>query len=198
MSIYNFYVYAYLREDGTPYYIGKGTKNRAWNKHKNINLPANKSRIIIIKKNLSEKDSLELEKELIQKYGRKNNNTGILINKTEGGEGGDTLSNHPRKNEIIEKIRQSNKQNVKHKKFGKNNPNWGNRYKHTDETKRIISENIKGRKLSELHKFRLSEKKKKQTIIQGLVFSSRTEASKYFGVSISTISLWVKGDKNVG
>jgi hypothetical protein len=84
----NYYVYAYLRGDGSPYYIGKGSGKRAWSKNHTIVLPKNKSKIIIMETNLTEIGAFALERFYIQWYGRKCNRTGILRNLTEGGEGG--------------------------------------------------------------------------------------------------------------
>ena len=82
------YVYAYLREDGTPYYVGKGVNARAWHKGRfEVKPPKDKSRIIIIAHKLLEHEALYLEIKLIAKYGRKDNNTGILCNQTDGGDG---------------------------------------------------------------------------------------------------------------
>ena len=93
---FNYYVYAYLREDGTPYYIGKGKNKRAWTKGKGeVRPPKDKSKIIIIENKLSIVGSLSIERQLIKWYGRKDNNTGILRNKTDGGDGSPGLKQSP-------------------------------------------------------------------------------------------------------
>ena len=83
MNIY--YVYQYLREDNTPYYIGKGKNRRAWSKNHCIAVP-DSSRIQIIKNNLTEDEAFQLEINLISQYGRKDLGTGILRNRTNGGD----------------------------------------------------------------------------------------------------------------
>jgi hypothetical protein len=85
---YRFYTYAYLREDRTPYYIGKGLGNRIYVKHqKGIRLPKDKSRIIFLKQNLTEEEAFKHEKYMISVFGREDLGTGILYNRTDGGEG---------------------------------------------------------------------------------------------------------------
>jgi hypothetical protein len=75
-----FYVYQYLNEDGTPFYIGKGSKNRINESHLPwLEIPSAEYRKII-KDNLTEQDAFDLEIELIKKYGRKIDG-GILENK---------------------------------------------------------------------------------------------------------------------
>jgi hypothetical protein len=83
-----FYTYAYLREDKTPYYIGKGKCNRAYKRSKkDIKPPKDKSRIIFLKQNLTEEEAFKHEIYMIAVLGRKDLGTGILYNMTDGGDG---------------------------------------------------------------------------------------------------------------
>lgn len=83
----DFYVYLYLREDGSPYYVGKGRKRRAYGSCRRVSPPKDKNRIVLLHTGLTEARAFELEIELIAKYGRKDLGTGILHNMSDGGEG---------------------------------------------------------------------------------------------------------------
>jgi hypothetical protein len=83
-----FYTYAYLREDRTPYYIGKGSGKRVYTRNRGeLKSPKDKSRIIFLKQNLTEEEAFKHEIYMIDVLGRKDLGTGILHNKTDGGEG---------------------------------------------------------------------------------------------------------------
>ena len=130
-----FYTYLWLREDGTPYYVGKGSGRRATRKRRGS---PTKDRIIV-QDFLSEAEAFEAEKILIAYYGRKDIGTGILINLNDGGEGG--MSGYVMTIEHKEKIRKT--------LFG-NKRSQG--VKHTTEWKQAQSKRLLGHTVSEVTK----------------------------------------------
>ena len=111
IDIYNeFYVYAWLKKTGEPYYIGKGKNQRAWRK--------GSGKVQIIASNLTEPQAFAFEALLIKKLGRKDLNEGPLHNRNDGMIGGDT-SKHPNYIKAMKTRVESGKMS------GSNNPMYG-------------------------------------------------------------------------
>ena len=140
-----FYVYQYLREEGTPYYVGKGKGKRAFvkGKHERIKKPSNLNNIIIVKDNLTETEAFKLETQLIEQYGRKDLGTGILQNLSNGGDGPSGAVYGP--------IPEERRKKISEKLTGR---------KVSDETKQKLSLSHKGLKQSDETKKKRSEKLK--------------------------------------
>ena len=119
----NYYTYAYLRKDRTPYYIGKGTGKRIYSKSRTIKPPEDKSQIIFLKQNLTEEQAFKHEIYMIAIFGRKDLGTGILRNLTDGGEGSSNPSKETRKkkSEITKKqiANRTPEQKLKHSQNAK-------------------------------------------------------------------------------
>jgi hypothetical protein len=155
----DYYTYAYLREDGTPYYIGKGRGYRAfYTQRRNAPCPP-RDRILFLKTGLTEEEAHRHEVYMIAVFGRKDLGTGILWNFTDGGEGSSGKKVSP---EVREKIRvaqvgrklsEEHKEKLRQARRGK---------KLTEEHKRKVGEARKGRKHTPeaIEKMRMAAKKR--------------------------------------
>lgn len=143
MTIYSkpafrFYVYAFLRTDGSPYYIGKGCGKRAWSTRRRVKPPKDHSRIVICENNLSDVGALAIERRLIRWYGRVDTGTGILRNLTDGGEG---CENRVLSEEYLENLRERNS-GINNPMYGK--PSWNKGLtKRDSETLRLVGEKVR-------------------------------------------------------
>lgn len=128
----DYYTYAYLREDNTPYYIGKGKGYRINDRNKNVFLPP-KERRIYLKHFENEEDAYKHEIYMIDILPN-------LRNLTAGGEG--FKGNHTEKTR--EGMRQRGKQRG-NSVLLKGNPSRMRGMKHSEETRKKMSLAQKGR-----------------------------------------------------
>jgi hypothetical protein len=144
------YVYRHIRlDENEPFYIGIGKLiSRAYSK-KNRNLhwrnivKNTKYDVEIIFDDLSWEDACNKEKEFIKIYGRRDLNNGSLCNLTDGGDG--TI------NTLV-----SDERKIQMSLNAKGNLNSFYRKKHSDETKKTLSQKAKGRKIDVSTKEKIS------------------------------------------
>ena len=181
----NYYIYELIDpRSGLVFYVGKGKKRdklgrvyRRIKDHLSLQDRSNKFKASIIKKvqglglkirfniikdNITEQEAFLTEVELIKKYGKRIDGTGILVNLTDGGEG--------TSGKIVSKITKnilSFKAKERYKKYG----SLTKGYKHSQETRQLMSEiqkelvktrpnPMKGKHHTEETKKKLSEKQK--------------------------------------
>lgn len=169
------YIYENIKFNFRPFYVGKGTGDRYLshlriangNRKGKINLVISKIKSIlsdglepiILKsfENLPKESYGEVEKYLIKLIGKSIDNTGTLLNITDGGDGGVTwVGQHHNKGKKLEEIVGEEKSNIIRtklsemaaKRTGIKNPNYGNRgdknpifgRKHTEEEIKKMSQ----------------------------------------------------------
>ena len=178
-----YYTYAYLREDKTPYYIGKGKGRRIY---QTIGKPCNKppkDKIIFLKQNLTEEEAFKHEIYMISVFGRKDLGTGILHNRSDGGEGSSNPSEETRKkmSEAKKGKKHSEETRKKHSENCRGSKNHFYGKYHTEETKEKLKEINIGKNLSEETKLKISKSG------VGRILSEET---------IKNISEAKKGEKN--
>jgi hypothetical protein len=97
-----FYTYLWLRENGIPYYVGKGSGDRSHNPNGHRVKKPDDDRIIV-QKFECEETAFFAETFLIALYGRTDKGTGCLSNLTDGGENPPSWKGRKRTEENVRK-----------------------------------------------------------------------------------------------
>lgn len=117
-----YYVYSHKKENGELFYIGMGSGKRAYKKDTRSTFwkrTYNKYGLIvnILFSGLTKKEAYQIEEYLIRYYGRRNLNTGSLVNLTNGGEGDfgykPTIETLRLRSKILKGKKQSIESNIK-------------------------------------------------------------------------------------
>jgi hypothetical protein len=217
-----FYTYLWLREDGTPYYVGKGSGKRAFTRHRNNAPPPKSLARILVQHWESEEKAFEMEKWWISLFGRKDNGTGVLRNLTDGGENPPSAVTmwETRDRSLLSELMKGNTYASALKGTHQSWERIRNRvearkkngtYKQSEETKKKIGESIKalgligeknpffGKKHSEEYRIKRSKLKDSQiSEVLSLLQKGMTqvEVGKRFGVGQPHISrIFLKNKK---
>ena len=153
-----YYTYFYLRRDGRPYYVGKGSNGRVLAKDHYVVVPKERERIIL-QYHPSEAEAFEVEIFFIAYFGRIDRGTGCLHNHTDGGDGVSNPSSDVRRKMSLSHTGERSARGM----LGK---------RHTSRTRELIAAASRGRvhstetrqKLREMHlgKKNSTEHRKKQ------------------------------------
>jgi hypothetical protein len=171
----DFYVYLFLRSEDSihgpkysPYYVGKGRRQRAFAKYgRTVPAPKDRNYIVFVQEGLTEEEAFSLEIYCIQMYGRIDIGTGILRNRTNGGEGasGIVFSEETRRKMSEQhrgekhynwgkRLPEEARRKMSEAKRGEKHPNWGKT--RPPEVCRKISEGQKGRVQSQKTRRKIS------------------------------------------
>ena len=225
-------VYQHRRKDtGEVFYIGIGkSERRAYDKTRRYKpwkdfVKNHEYEVEITHKDIILEEAVSIEKYLIAFYGRRDLGQGPLVNMTDGGEGVKNLSKESRSKMAVNKgmfgelnYFYGKKHNGDLSRFGIQNigkePAIKGK-KHTEESKKKMSESRKGKKLSEEQKIKIGNSVKgklagdkhpmynlpahnRKSLIckeSNMIFESCEKAANYCRVSSSTITRWIKQNK---